>query len=226
MTHFYSKSTIIRDNFFKNPKKVVDLSKKQLYKKMPEYPGSRTDNLLESTDPITRNFALFFSKKIADEVFPGIYNFLIDVRFHINDVYDIEEANFGWIHNDESQLAGVVYLNEETLDFNAGTSIFEKVTDNDFEVEDIRSRIDFNLYGKISDKFLLDLENNHSDFEETIKIGNRYNRIIAYDAQEFHRPNTFRLKNQQLRRTIVFFINNYSFKSHDLVTVNNFWNDQ
>ena len=78
----------------------------------------------------------FFAKEIANTVFYGMSKFELDVRFHKNDVYDHPDANNGWIHNDEIDFAGLVYLNIEEPSMDTGTSIFDKVSEGVFEVQD------------------------------------------------------------------------------------------
>lgn len=207
---------LCKNNFFNNPDKVVELSKKQTYEKSERYPGKRTINLLESTDPETKEFAVFFAKKIAREIFPGMHRFVIHISFHINEVYSDEFANQGWIHSDDVTLAGLVYLNSIETNFNNGTSIFLKKGEQDFKVTDFKSRKEFNTTSIVTEDYKKDLENNHKNFEETIKFGNVYNRLIAYDSNLWHRPNNFKTESQELRTTLLFFIDYYEYDRPDI----------
>ena len=114
------------DNFFKNPQKIVDMAQTLDYERSEVHPGKRSINLFTSHNPQHVEFAKYFAKRIADEVFFGINKFMIDIRFHKNDIYDNDKANVGWIHNDPVSFAGIVYLNKEISDFNLGTSTFLK----------------------------------------------------------------------------------------------------
>jgi hypothetical protein len=215
-THPLAGSVICKNNFFNNPDKVLELSKKQKYEKSPRYPGKRTINLLESFDPETKEFAVFFAKKIAREVFPGISQFVIHISFHINELYSDDEANIGWIHNDDVTLAGLVYLNPLETNFNSGTSIFLKKGEESFAIPDFKSRKEFNTTSVVTDEYKQDLKNNHSQFEESIRIGNVYNRLIAYDSNLWHRPNTFKVDVDEPRTTLLFFIDQYQFDQPDI----------
>lgn len=210
--HPLAGSVICKNNFFNNPDKVLALSKKQTYEKSERYPGKRTINLLESFDPETKEFAVFFAKKLAREVFPGISQFVIHISFHINELYPDTEANIGWIHNDDVTLAGLVYLNPNETNFNSGTSIFLKKGEENFAIPDFKSRKEFNTTGVVTDEYKHDLKNNHSHFEETIRMGNVYNRLIAYDSNLWHRPNTFKVEVSEPRTTLLFFIDQYEFE--------------
>jgi hypothetical protein len=214
--HPIAGTLICKNNFFNNPKKVIELANRQTYKGSERFPGKRTINLLESTDAETKEFAVFFAKKIARDVFPGIKRFVIHISFHINDVYDDDHANAGWIHNDDVTLAGLVYLNENEVSFNTGTSIFLKQGERDFSIEDYASRKKFNVSGIATDQYKQDLDNNHADFLETIRVGNLFNRLIAYDSNLWHRPNNFKIESNQPRTTLLFFIDFYEFESFDV----------
>lgn len=214
---------IVKNNFFSNPKKILTLFEKQKFYSAENYPGKRTENLCESKDTETKDFALFFAKRLSSEVFIGIHEFMIDIRFHINSVYTRNEANQGWIHADDTDLAGVVYLTPNENDFNSGTSIFSKITQENFEVVDYWSRRQFNLTEHASIDYLKDLTNNHKTFSESVRVGNLYNRLIAYDSKLFHRPNQYKLLSGNFRQTLVFFIKDY--KVEEKVKCNSHWAD-
>lgn len=202
----------IHDNFFKNPDKVVDLASKMSYQRNEVYPGLRTTNLLESHDSDVREFAKFFAKKIADDVFYGIHNFMIDIRFHKNDIFENSLANQGWIHADPVSLAGLVYLNKSEININSGTSMFIKNSNDDFDTEDIQSRNNFNLTTEVTEDYLNDLNENHNNFIKTTQIGNVYNRLVAYDSKIWHCPNQYKLTSDEQRLSLLFFIDSYQQK--------------
>ena len=223
--HPYKNTIVCKNDFFKNPDNVLPLFDSQSYSKSVAFPGVRTNNLLESTDPATKNFALFFAQKICDEVFPGIYKLMIDVRFHINQVYTDQTVNHGWIHNDESELAGVVYMSKDEKSLDTGTSVFSKKTIENFKVEDFESRQEFNISGVPTDQYIEDLKINHNTFAENIRVGNMYNRLIAYDATLYHRPNRYNLDCNELRKSIVFFIRDIKHTYTSSVKLNSNWED-
>ncbi len=225
MTHPYSNTIICKNDFFKNPDKVLALFDSQQYIKSAAFPGMRSNNLLESSDAKTKNFALFFAQKICDEVFLGIHKLMIDVRFHINQVYTDQEVNYGWIHGDEADLAGVVYMTKEEQSLDTGTSIFSKNLQENFKVDDFTSRQEFNITGVATENYLRDLKTNHETFTENLRVGNIYNRLIAYDATLYHRPNRYNLDSKELRKSIVFFIRGYQQELVSKVNLNFVWED-
>jgi hypothetical protein len=208
--HPFSNYAVCRNDFFKNPYKVLELFNKQKFSRSPLYPGIRTENLFKINDKETQDFAIYFANRIKADVFPGIQKFMIDIRLHINDVYEDCDANQGWIHSDEANLAGIVYLTPGEINFSNGTSIFNKVTTESFSVEDFDHRHKFNLYQQLTDEYLLELKENWKHFEESIKFGNEFNRLVAYDAKLFHRPNSFTTNTKESRKSIVFFIQDFA----------------
>lgn len=203
--NYFKNYAICRNNFFNNPAKVVELSKKQNYERKFYCPGLRTKNILSSPDQETRNFAEYLADRITTEIFPGIYDFSLDINFHINEPSDNPQADIGWIHYDWADLAGIVYLSETTDNFESGTSIFNCKPNVTLPTVDVDSRKNFNLTGNSTDLYVKDLEENWNYFSESIRFGNEYNRLVAYDAKMFHRPNRLSI-NGTSRLSVLFFI--------------------
>ena len=212
--HNYYKSIHVRDDFFINPWKVMHLGDTLEFKNDENWPGKRTINLFKTGDKDCIDFAKYFAKRIADEIFYGLSKFEIDIRFHKNDIYDVDEANYGWIHNDGVNFAGLVYLNQEQSNMDTGTSIFDKTTEGVFEQGDFESRKLLNLKQQVTEQYLTDLKNNHSNFTETIRTGNKFNRLIAYGADQWHRPNSYKVDTAP-RYSLLFFINKAEFENVD-----------
>lgn len=225
MTHEFKDMIFCKDNFFNNPDKVLSLFNDEQFFKSSAYPGMRTGNLLESPNETVKNFALFFAKKVCDEIFPGIYGLMIDVRFHYNHVYSNEKVNEGWIHSDEADLAGLVYLTKNELSLETGTSLFIKNTEGNFSTRDFPSRQEFNITEVPSEQYIKDLKENHSNFTETVRLGNVYNRLVAYDANIYHRPNRYNLNSTDVRKSIVFFIRGFKRDFTSKVNLNYNWVD-
>lgn len=223
--HPFTNFFCCQDNFLKNPDKVVDLANTLEFIPSEVHPGRRTKNLFEINQD-TAAFGTYLAKRIADDVFPGMYNMLIDIRFHINDTYDDELCNKGWIHSDPASVAGVLYLNKDMCDFDTGTSMFEKISEGNFSTADVTSRNNFNLHKQVTERYKQDLEDNHKNFYETLRSGNKYNRLIAYDSSIWHRPNSYKMNNGENRLSIIFFVEKYEFKKHNsMLKVQPNWRD-
>lgn len=212
--HCFSNYLTVRDNYFNDPMSVIEISKLQKFSRGKVFPGFRTQNLLEEKHEETRAFARSFAERLSFDAFPGMTNFTISVYFHKNEVYENDILNSGWIHNDNSLLAGLVYLNEQEENFNNGTSFFNETGKEDPEDEFARRVFNANL--EVSKQYIASLKNNWSQFSEITRVGNKFNRLVAYDAKLFHRPNSYITSTGDPRLTLLFFISKFDYVHHNL----------
>ena len=214
MSHPYSDFIFCKNNFFQNPKRILDFANTlEFSHRLKGFPGSRTENLITSNSDECKDFANFFVTKLFNEIYTNIIEATIDVRFHKYPVYDDSDLNNGWAHIDDSDLlAGVVYFNNNFEDFKAGTSFF---TPNATINPPDKIREDFNVDSESvdKDKYKELLAKHNGQFNETIKVGNLYNRLITYDSSLYHKPNSYYINNADNRLTLVFVISNYSYKN-------------
>jgi len=217
-THPYKNYLVCRDNYFENPDEIVELSKSLNYSRAAYFPGKRTVNLLGVEEPIIKSFADWFADRISYDVFPGISMYELYLCFHINDPCTNPLYNKGWIHNDYGNLAGLVYLTEGEENINTGTSIFTSDNDDPIDAKELPTDTaalkEFYLYNKITPEYVAGFENNRQSFEsrETVRIGNKYNRLIAYDSKMWHRPNSFSTETNSPRLTLLFFISQFNYQ--------------
>ena len=216
MTHPYKNYLICRDEYFENPDSLIDLSRTLDYSKSTYFPGTRTGNLLGSEDAVVKNFADWFAGKIGYDIFPGISMYELYLCFHINNPCADERFNKGWIHNDHGNLAGLVYLTPGEENIDTGTSIFASendVTDVKELPTDAVALKEFYLNNEITTEYITGFENNRQAFEsrETVRIGNKFNRLIAYDSKMWHRPNSFSTKSNLPRLSLLFFISQFNY---------------
>jgi hypothetical protein len=217
MTHPYKNYLICRDDYFDKPHSVVELSKSLNYSRSTYFPGKRTGNLLGFDDPEVKKFADWFADRISWDIFPGIRMYELYLCFHINEPTAHEQYNVGWIHNDVGNLAGLVYLTDGEENIDTGTSVFCSESDDPCAIEELptdkKALEEFYLYDKLTPEFVLGFENNYKHFEsrETIRIGNKFNRLIAYDSKLWHRPNSFTTASGSPRLTLLFFISQFSY---------------
>jgi hypothetical protein len=209
--HLYSDFIFCKNNFFNNPSKIVDLANSLDFNITSSlFPGTRTLDLAMSPDPVHQDFVKLFVKKLVNEVYTNITNLNIVINFHKYPVYENQDLNTGWIHTDHQLLAGVIYLNESAEDFTAGTSIYLPSTDI---VDPDNIRENFNLDHTLIDipQYIDKLICHNSQFTESIKVGNLYNRLITYDATLFHSPNNYVVKNSKNRLALLFIIPSYNY---------------
>lgn len=212
MTHPYTNYLITRDNYLNNPEVVIELSKAQKYNRATYYPGLRTDNLLSSKDPATIDFANWFTNNLSFNVFPGISLYETYLCFHINDVSKHTDYNLGWIHSDYGTLAGLVYLTPNESNIDTGTSIFNLTGSCEEKPGDAAARAAFSLKDELTEDYITGFASNQQQFKESIRVGNQYNRLVAYDSQMFHRPNSYVTETNQPRLSLLFFISKFDYQ--------------
>jgi hypothetical protein len=168
---------------------------------------------MSSPDTEIKRFAEWFSDRLSRDVFPGISMYEMFVCFHVNEPCTNPRYNQGWIHNDFGNLAGLVYLTPGEDNINTGTSIFTgEFTETELP-SDAEARSKFHFTGEISPDFVKGFERNQQFFEnkETIRIGNKFNRLIAYDSKMWHRPNSYTTTIGEPRLSLLFFISRFNF---------------
>tara|TARA_B100001113_G_C21003736_1_gene576142 strand:- start:238 stop:954 length:717 start_codon:yes stop_codon:yes gene_type:complete len=217
---------ICYDNFYDDPDYIREFALSLDYSAgYGTFPGVRTKPLhffseefhYKSVNKILSMFDDFDNPDIswrADSQFQKIWSFSPDKD---------SSLNTGFIHSDYGTvLAAVVYL-DPNPNLDAGTSFFKPNENDDFlldckdpnytpeEVKFYRkdvfqsthsTKIDsIKHYSRIKDY-------NNSHFHKTMEVKNCYNRMIAYDASEFHAQSSF--YTDDFRLTQVFFIDELS----------------
>lgn len=190
--------TLVFDNFFKNPNLITEYAYGLEYKKASggEWPGGRTKPLHE----INEELFLEIGTKILKLLWPSSYeNIQYQARCYFQKISK-EYINEGWIHRDPTVLTAIIYLSKHEK---CGTSIFEQKTVNLFKNSNIKKDVYVNKKFNKEEKYL---KENNSNFEETISIKSRYNRIIIFDSQQIHAAQKFREKDvEEDRLTLVMF---------------------
>ena len=208
--HFIKKyHPVCIDNFFDDPKLIRDFGLKLPL--TPDstgaWPGARSQNIMETHHELGALLIL----KILSAYYDIDYHLLSwessTVQFQSVNKFDnkkTDATNKGWIHQDAgSSLAALIYLSPN-IDIESGTSIFRK-NNKQYSTFQTNPQKHLLLKNKKINKTLYEKEFkiNQESFEETIKFGNVYNRMIAYDANEWHRANSY--FNEE-RFFMVFFI--------------------
>lgn len=209
MNHPFSEYLICRNNYLDDPNYAVELSHKQIFRKGEYYPGYRTENLLNLEDLETKKFAEDFADRLCIDVFPGISEYSMSLYFHMNEPNSNEILNQGWIHKDNAILAGMVYLTPGEEDFNTGTSIF--IGEGIETPENKKIREDYNLTGIVTEEYIECVKEIWKNFKETVRVGNMYNRLVAYDSKMYHRPNKYSTEIGLPRLSLLFFISQFKY---------------
>jgi hypothetical protein len=222
--------TIVVDNFLENPDYVRERALKlQFLPTDGTWPGKRTLSL-NDCDPELFDYV---SKKFFSVHYDFLnkVEWTLTVMFQLIEPFADDKQNslnHGWIHTDNNKLlAGILYLTPDA-DPDTGTSLF-KPKSNEIEDELLKDaqneRLDFykndkKLYSSYKQDAKEDLYNDkkidpeyytkrlnefNSNFIETIHIKNIYNRLISFDANEWHAANNFQTGTGS-RLTLVYFV--------------------
>ena len=190
--------TLVFDDFFKNPDLITKYAHSLEYKKASggEWPGERTKPLHE----INEELFLEIGNKILKLLWPSSYeNIEYQAKCHFQKITK-QYVNKGWIHKDPEILTALVYLSKHE---NCGTSIFEQKTVNLFKNVEMKKELYINENFNEEEKYL---EENNNNFNETISIKSRYNRIIIFDSQQIHAAQKFCEKDiEEDRLTLIMF---------------------
>jgi len=207
------------DGFFRNPAKVCQYS--ATLEKFPhpngDWPGKRSKNLQE----IAPDLSAAILEKILSCYGDGIRCKQATLHFqeiHCNCPNDKDDVrNKGWIHADfnpapdgQAELAGLIYLSQG-IDPDSGTSLFNRIPITEEIEEDYYKIREDAITQKRSSEMTWPTykevyERHENCFIEKVRFQNIYNRMIAYDTNEFHRANSYYGGISSSRLTLVFFI--------------------
>jgi hypothetical protein len=203
----HSFPVTVLDDFFDDPDKIRKWALQQNYTKDEngQWPGMRSEPLFQLDNSFFHSFTKKFFSLFYDLNVEEI-NWIIDARFQLVD----RNYESGWIHTDEkfSQITGIIYLNPDA-ELNSGTTIYRERKDliqSNHNYTDLKIESFSNTSNIESVKQYKNLHN--SQYEETIKISNVYNRLICFDSHLHHAAQDFFGNNEQSRLTLVFFVNN------------------
>jgi hypothetical protein len=159
--------TVIIENFFENPDKVVDYSKKLKFINHKDWHtkvnwiGSRSESLHITNKPlfnfiIEKFLSIYYGNNLSNLQYYNSY-----IYFHKITLQDYKNCSLkNTIHKDISTLAAIIYLNKNLHNEETGTSIF------------------------------------NSDKNRLIKISNSYNVLVGYDAKKLHSPTNIQDENR------------------------------
>ena len=192
------------DGFYKNPKEVVKLANSFEYiPSRGSFPGTRTRPL----DEVDNKFYQYCAGKFLSAYFDfSVVGAQFKVLTQFQKVKDFgkDYLNQGWIHKDKGMLcAGVIYL-DETADPNSGTSIYEPIVD-EADIDAQEEKLKLYAQGIEIDSYKEKLDKNNEQFVESIRVQNKFNRLIAYDTEYPHGAKSHGTKHGE-RLTHTFFV--------------------
>lgn len=198
--------TIILDNFFNDPLKIVHFAKSLEYYQDTEgrWPGERTKQIYE----LNKYFFENYGSKILSVLYPTIRqkNFYCSLYFQ---KISKEYVNKGWIHQDsDSDFTTIVYLSQHK---ECGTSLFDS---KNVSCEIINTENKKNMYlNKNFEEQEKYLDENNNQFIETVKINSKFNRLLMFDSAQFHSAQKFIENNiEEDRLILIGFFSNIHFQ--------------
>ena len=207
MQYMQTIPVTVLDNFFDNPDKVRRWALQQEYLPDPEgrWPGLRTKLIHELDEPFFQNTCRKF--------FSQFYDFQRDeeIEWSVSMCFQIVHEGYdcGWIHSDgkTAQITGIIYLTPDS-NLNGGTSIYREKSNLLYTVHRHDEYKQNSYLNKISiEEAKKHKEEHNSQFEETIRVSNVYNRLVLFDSHLHHAAQDFFGEGQDSRLTLVFFVN-------------------
>jgi hypothetical protein len=187
--------TTVVDGFYSIPEQVVEFANQQEYNKdlNNKWPGKRTNCL----STINYNFYDSTIKKMLALYYPENHDYRYEASMYFQKIHNSFVE--GWVHTDsrETLVIGIIYLNEK-YNPNAGTSIYQtsklgvRCVHTDKKAQIAEGGID--EYRK----------ENNDQFEEVIALKNKFNRLVLFDAHQYHAAQSF--ADTEERLTIVVFL--------------------
>lgn len=196
----YIVPTTVVDNFFNDPYLVRNFAQQQSYKidSFYQWPGERTESIhiLNPgffSNTINKFLQIFYPSN--EHIEWSGYGFFQKV----SGLYDK-----GWVHVDGTLITGIVYLNDEDHS-NAGTTIYQPKVLGE-QMLHVDQRTASNQNPTLTKNYESYRKENESQFEESITIKNKFNRLVAFDSHLYHAANNYFGDDDQSRLTMVFFI--------------------
>ena len=214
------------NNFFPDPDKIVKYAKTLKYEQDPDgrYPGVRTQSL-NNIDPKFFNI-------IAHALFSPFYNYSKEaiswknlyICFHKNVPYSKsfdDIRNKGWIHKDDSLLAGMIYLTKNAFP-ESGTALYKPKVKNVKGEEHVAIKKKFYRHNIIDIKqYEKTMKLNHSRFIKTHEIKNTYNTMIMYNGNEYHAMQNMYAHPKKERLTLLFFLQAFKAPTYPINRLDN-----
>lgn len=179
----YDYPVIIADNFFKYPQDVRELALSMDYypSEIGIYSGVRTESLhLTHT-----NFFREVCCKILNSYSLRFTDYIATMHFHLTGE---EFGDNGWVHIDGSTvIASIIYLNLDNNDIDTGTCLY-KLKNLNHGIETLPAMK--KSFITAADNRQVKIQHNQ-DYTPVVKIGNMFNRMIAYDARNPHAGSSY-----------------------------------
>jgi hypothetical protein len=192
--------TTVIDNVFEAPDSIREFALKQEYQTDPNgmYPGKRTEMLNTLLPEVHHTITT-----AVLSLFYDLQNTKIDLN--ARSYFQLIDSTYGdgFVHQDETVVSSIIYLNND-LPSGFGTSVYDKATQA-VDPSYIKKRVDKWKTETIDNEHSYNREKNNSQYKESIRVENKYNRMISFDGHLSHKGNGIE-GNYPPRLTIVHLI--------------------
>lgn len=196
--------TTILDGFFEDPDYVRKFALQQQFYTDPNnmWPGKRSAPLHEINPhlffhTVDKFLSLFYTRDAIEEYEATAMFQIVDGRY-----------DQGWVHRDSDLITGIVYLNPNPP-LKTGTMIYDpKVPGAQIVngIEKVTANRDPETHRESVKEFR---DQNNGQFETSIGVANKYNRLIAFDSNLHHAAMDFfgeEARDETSRLTLIFYI--------------------
>ena len=193
--------TLIVDNFFDDPQKIINFSKQFKYERAidGEWPGTRTPPIGE----VEKNFLAWSTRKIMTLFFPmNLEQIRWRATQHFQKIPYKTYGEKGWIHRDtESEFTAIIYLSHHT---DNGTALYKPkfVFPQDFYTD---KKIKF--YKDLKDSSLSEKwrKKLNKYFDKVVDLHSNFNRLVLFDGHLWHGAENFGTEKEDRLTLITFF---------------------
>jgi len=193
--------TLIVDNFFDDPDKIINFSKQLNYKKDEEHhwPGTRSLPL----DQVDKIFFDWSTRKIMMLLFPmHVEQLKWKAIQHFQKIPYKTYGKGGWIHRDDTnEFTVIIYLSHHP---ESGTSLYtpKKFAVNPFYT-DKKTASFKDLKGSSSHEQWRKKAND--SFEKIVDLHSNFNRLVLFDGHQWHAAENYGTKKEDRLTLITFF---------------------
>tara|TARA_R110000803_G_C11872071_1_gene308560 strand:- start:70 stop:747 length:678 start_codon:yes stop_codon:yes gene_type:complete len=205
----------ILDNFLENPlalrKWALDLEYHS--DTHGTFPGERTLPLKQ----LQPDFNQYVTSKIVNLFFDDFHQ--IEVDGYFQNITNLPES--GWVHQDHSLFTAIIYLSPSDPNINRGTSLYELNSTHFYSTQNYPT--DKKIWELRRKQYLkgnltlqeIELKNYYENqtFTQTLNIPDKFNRLIVFDAQQFHANNPCIPSITKDRLTLILFFKKIASKS-------------
>jgi len=168
-----NKDIIVINNFYDDPWAIREQALEMApFPIVNELPGQRTFGIPEEQSlELKQQFEKILGVNITEWSLFKKRNEKNNTAFQL-----ITEQNTSWIHHDDTDWAGVLYLTPEP-DITSGTGFFTHKQSGIFEWDPSNPTTDFNLH---EDRF------DFSKWDCNLEVKNQFNRLVLYNSRLYH----------------------------------------